>query len=377
MKYMGSKRSMLSNGLGAVISSVVPKYERFVDLFTGSGAVAWHVAERYEVEVVASDLQEFCIALAAAVLFRTEGDGLLGIQNWLAESFELLQQSPLYPEAVDIQSQLFDVPIAELAQRAIRFCQTNGGPIFSAYGGYYYSPLQALSLDVLRQNLPDRRERSSLYLAALIWAASRCAASPGHTAQPFKPNETAGKYVAEAWNREIFGATEQAAKTIAPLYAKRQGRVFKTDALDLAASLRPGDIAFLDPPYSGVHYSRFYHVLETLASHMHFEVTGTGRYPPVEHRPQSAYSRQSEATKAFEVLLKTLSDVGSSAIVTFPAGIASNGLSGRVVKEIADKYFHIEGLIVTGRFSTLGGNLKNREARQPAEELILTMTPRR
>lgn len=376
MKYMGSKRSMLTNGLGKVISTTVPKHNRFVDLFTGSGAVAWHVASRYDIEVVASDLQEFCIALSAAVLFRTQPDGIEDIQSWLSDSYKIVRQSPLFGEAAEIQDLLRFEPISKLSARARKFCEAGGGPIFNSYGGYYYSPLQALSLDVLRENLPEKRHKSSLYLAALIWAASRCAASPGHTAQPFKPNETAGKYVVEAWNREIFSATEQAAGTIAPLFAKREGRVFKTDAIDLAASLRDGDVAFLDPPYSGVHYSRFYHVLETLASHCHFEVTGTGRYPPVEHRPQSAYSRQTEATTAFDLLLKTLSLAGSSAIVTFPAGAASNGLSGKVVTEIADQYFHIESSIVTGRFSTLGGNLKNREARQPAEELILSLTPK-
>jgi hypothetical protein len=144
----------------------------------------------------------------------------------------------------------------------------------------------------------------------------------------------------------------------------------------LAADLGDGDLAFLDPPYSGVHYSRFYHVLETITTHDPFSVSGAGRYPPRELRPRSNYSVQTTSREALTVLLKTLSSVGSSAIVTFPAGHASNGLSGRMVKEIAGQFFRIKSTKITSRFSTLGGNLKNRDARQQSDELILTLTPR-
>ena len=37
---MGSKRSMLLNGLGDLLANNAPKTTRFVDLFAGSGAVA-------------------------------------------------------------------------------------------------------------------------------------------------------------------------------------------------------------------------------------------------------------------------------------------------------------------------------------------------
>jgi hypothetical protein len=144
----------------------------------------------------------------------------------------------------------------------------------------------------------------------------------------------------------------------------------------IAANLGDGDLAFVDPPYSGVHYSRFYHVLETITTHKPISVSGAGRYPPRELRPRSDYSVQTASREALTVLLKTLSSVGSSAIVTFPAGKASNGLSGTIVKEVADQFFEIKSTKVASRFSTLGGNLRNRDARQPSDELILTLTPR-
>jgi adenine-specific DNA methylase len=376
MKYMGSKRSMLLNGLGEAIAEMAPSHRRFVDLFTGSGAVAWHVAQRYDLEVLAGDLQQFCVVLAASVISRTKPLGGRWLEDWITAAETNLHTSPILVDARRIQQTLCDADIERTAKRARKLCQTPSAPIFNAYGGYYFSPLQALSLDALRTTLPRQRDVRPVALASLIWVASRCAASPGHTAQPFKPNKTAGKYLKEAWCRDVCGSLRQSYGAIAPLYSRRKGQANKSDARALAAEMKEGDLAFIDPPYSGVHYSRFYHVLETIAIHDRVSVSGEGRYPPRELRPQSKYSVQTASRDALTDLLKTLSLVGSSAIITFPAGHASNGLSGRMVKEIAGQFFRIKSTKITSRFSTLGGNLRNRDARQSSDELILTLTPR-
>ena len=70
LKYMGSKRAMLGNGLGEVLGGMVGRHKRFVDLFAGSASVAWHVAGRYPIETWAFDLQRYSAVLAAAVVQR-------------------------------------------------------------------------------------------------------------------------------------------------------------------------------------------------------------------------------------------------------------------------------------------------------------------
>ena len=44
MKYMGSKRTMLLNGLGTLLKAEMPKHDRVVDLFCGAGSVSWFAA---------------------------------------------------------------------------------------------------------------------------------------------------------------------------------------------------------------------------------------------------------------------------------------------------------------------------------------------
>ena len=134
------------------------------------------------------------------------------------------------------------------------------------------------------------------------------------------------------------------------------------------------DLVFLDPPYSGVHYSRFYHVLEGVARGEVGEVTGQGRYPEQSARPISDFSKLSTSRKAFNELLEILARKKANVIVTFPAGKASNGLSGDDVKALAADHFRLEEVKVSSRFSTLGGDSKHRAARQQADEMILTLS---
>src|SRR5438552_15446185 len=70
MKYMGSKRMMLQNGLGALLSKEATDTRRFVDLFAGSGAVSVHFACRFDIPVLAFDLQCYSAVLTGAVIGR-------------------------------------------------------------------------------------------------------------------------------------------------------------------------------------------------------------------------------------------------------------------------------------------------------------------
>ena len=73
--------------------------------------------------------------------------------------------------------------------------------------------------------------------------------------------------------------TLQSLNVISLQFASKKGSAVVADANATAKTLKAGDIAFIDPPYSGVQYSRFYHVLETVAKGECGVVSGTGRYP--------------------------------------------------------------------------------------------------
>jgi adenine-specific DNA methylase len=375
MKYMGSKRAMLQNGLGELLDRESHGIARFADMFAGSAVVAGHVARKYPVSVVASDLQEFSAVLANAVISRDCAIDWRPIwHRWRQRAESKFHAHALPPFAKITKSSVQDIRT---------WCDTSSTvPITRAYGGHYFSLTQAVWLDSLRATLPSRQPENTVALAALIRAASQCAAAPGHTAQPFQPTRTAKPFLAEAWSRDVVQRTKAQFSLLAPVHAIVKGYATVCDAVDLAANLGERDLTFIDPPYSGVHYSRFYHVLETIAVGQCGEVSGTGRYPAPTLRPRSSYSLRSQSNSALNALFKQIAAKGASAVLTFPSHACSNGLSGDVVRDLAAQHFRITKQLVKSRFSSLGGTgvkregISSRNAQRSADELLLVLRPK-
>jgi adenine-specific DNA-methyltransferase len=391
MKYMGSKRYMLNNGLGTLIRDQLPRANRVIDPFCGAGSVIQFAAKNSDKEIIAGDLQEYAVVLARAVIERTKPVDVPVLQtSWLLKAEEQLSRSKLFLQARknDIS---YSQDVEEWVKRSRQLCETPSkiGPVWGAYGGHYFSPKQALIIDYLIKCLPQKTTDRNVCLAALITAASRCAAAPGHTAQPFQPTEGASKFIKISWNMDILKSCLNALTEIAPMHAKTKGAAYVGSAEKLTQRMQKGDLVIIDPPYSGVQYSRFYHVLETIARGKCGKVEGVGRYPVLSERPQSSFSNAGQSLKALDNLLKKLSEKEVNVIFTFPKGYCSNGLSGKIITDTAKKYFSISKKsrthhhVVKGKFSTLGGNnklkLKNNEvkkSRVTSEELILLLNPK-
>jgi adenine-specific DNA-methyltransferase len=377
MKYMGSKRVMLANGLGTTLLREAANAKRFADLFAGAGSVACHVAENSARRVVANDLQLFSSVLCGAVIGRVKAlDSERVWRDWAFQAKAQICKSSIYGRARDFDQTSWGRARRRSVAEARELCSSGEGPITRSYGGYYFSPMQSLALDALRVTVPTERELRNVALAALISAASRCAAAPGHTAQPFQPTPGAAEFLFEGWRRNVWEQTKCALDGICTRHAQTIGETRVGSAESLAGELEPGDVAFVDPPYSGLHYSRFYHVLETVARGDCEEVSGVGRYPPPSERPKSDFSMGSKSKEALERLLAILARGGVRTILTFPQEKTSNGLSGSIVENVAGGYFDVSKTVTNGRFSTLGGNKVNRKARIPAYELILSLSPR-
>jgi adenine-specific DNA-methyltransferase len=375
MKYMGSKRAMLQNGLGEILKRQIRTRRRFVDLFSGSGAVAIHIARTSRAPVAAWDIQQYSAVLVNAVVARQ--NEFAWKRSWNAWN----RRAKKYFRS-------YSAPTATKLTRA-RICEMRDWcsrrrslPITKAYGGHYFSAQQAVAIDALRTTLPAANPARTIALAALIQAASRCAAAPGHTAQPLQATRSGKKHVADAWRKKIFDHTKSSFRQLSTQFAKKAGKAAVGDANVIAKKLNRTDLVFIDPPYSGVHYSRFYHVLETITRGRCGEVSGVGRYPAATARPQSKYSATTSSRKALDELFESVASRGAKAIVTFPARACSNGLSGKVVREIAADHFRVRQKRVTSKFSSLGGKGKkhngkiHRKARKGTRELILFLNPK-
>lgn len=375
MKYMGSKRTLLSGSLGDLLLEEAAKADRFVDLFSGTGRVSWHVAEHLPISVYSADLQEYARTLSSCIIERTVGISAdKALTEWLEPAMNSLRESAIFAQSAHTDWS----KSAATVYSARRLCMSmDGGPIWRSYGGHYFSPLQAAKFDALLAALSRCSvDIVTLCMTTIVLSASRCAAAPGHTAQPFQPRNNGLKYIRASWRHDPEALIQDLLQDIAPRHALTCGRAVVGDANALSRTLKPGDVVFVDPPYSNVQYSRFYHVLETIARGDCSVVEGIGRYPPPSERPRSLYSLRSTAAIAMKDLLQNLAEADCSVVLTFPAGCASNGLSGDAVCELAREWFSLERVMVESVFSTLGGNGSNRRARLRAPELVLVMRPR-
>lgn len=372
---MGSKHKLLTNGLGQLILEESRHAERVVDLFCGGSSVAWFVAEKTMRPVLATDLQQYAVVLARSVITRTKALDPVGTaKDWFDTVLDIRKNSEHWQSAQLLASSHTNVPRYVEASRSLCNSTSGSGSIWRSYGGYYFSPAQAATIDAMLHALPEEEPVRTVCLAATISSGSHCAASPGHTAQPFQPTPGASRYIAEAWDKDPLELARKALEQICTLRANVAGDAVVGEAVSIASTLSSSDIAFVDPPYSGVQYSRFYHVLETIASGAEELVAGKGRYPPLAARPQSAFSNRGQSREALVSLLENLSKARTTVILTFPAGESSNGLSGDIVAEVADRLFDVQRRqVFSSRFSTLGGNNSNRAARSKSEELVLVM----
>ena len=376
--------------LGEILLHYGEHAEKIADPFCGSAAVSWFLAENSDKEIISGDIQSFAVARARAVVERTEAfDPASMLTYWFAEAKRIVDGvASHFPNSLrSIEPNLTEPSrIKQVVSRSRKFCKDvlpvvfaefeGEWPISKAYGGYYYSPAQALVFDALRQSLPTNSAKKKVALAALVEAVGRAAAAPGHTAQPFQPTKSSAKYIIEAWMRDPWALARDAVGEIAARSAISAGKGVVGDFKKTISRLGAGDLVFADPPYSGVHYSRFYHALETITRGVEFEPEGRGRYPSINQRPSSAFSQRSNARNAAQELLASCASKRATLVLTFPTVGASNGLNATDFIEMGSPLFSaVQVEEVQTDFSTLGGNKKHRAARQACSESIICFVP--
>lgn len=369
---------MLSGSLGPLLIDEARKSTRFIDLFAGSGAVGTYVSEAVAVPVLCVDLLGFSSALSGSVIRRTTPlDGTALINAWVSRARVRAKSFEAVLKAAHILSESSSPTAVADARKLCAEAAPEIGFIWADYGGHYFSAVQAFWLSMLRATIPERSPQRAVALSALIRTASKCSASPGHTAQPFQPTARLLPHIRTAWRRDVLAQVELEVALIAPRHALVRGGSRTGDAQDFAASgLRAGDLVFCDPPYSEAQYSRFYHVLEGIYRNGWPSVHGAGRAPEGTLRPSSSFSTKSMASQAMTKLLTSIHRAGSTAVFTYPEGERSNGLQTSDIDDVAGHLFDVATVRIPMSHSTLGGSSLEssfRRGRNNIDEIVYVL----
>ena len=264
------------------------------------------------------------------------------------------------------------------------------------FGGVYFSFAQSIALDSLLSNAHSAGSESDTLLAAALSTASSLVNTVGKQfAQPIRPRNKLGELkrglvaiVARDRSREAFEAYQGWLNKYAALPQSRfQATALRQDyrsAIDEHGNSL--SVLYADPPYTRDHYSRFYHVLETmcLRDNPAFSTvvkageTSVSRGLYRVDRHQSDFCIRSLAPAAFESLFRLSREADLPLVVSYSPHETGDGTHPRVVSmaqiiELANaSYKRVETIPIQGsshnNLNRVGLKLK---AREHAEILLL------
>jgi adenine-specific DNA methylase len=295
--YLGSKLRLV-DAIRALVDELDPSGAPVCDLFAGSGTASLALARGRR--VIAADIQEYARVICSALLCPArlttaeKAQLLLRIDRYIEELkapllplldyeqtaieraptdpamlCDLVERGPLVLGAGG-SARLADVVrdvLARVGARAEGFLATR------YYGGVYFSYRQALYLDAALLAIDEMPNRlRDTCTAAVLSTASTVVNSVGKQfAQPMRPRRKDGtlkrKLVEQMCRDRLIDARRAFSDWIArygSLLQKRAHSVLRGDFRDVLCHLDTSAVIYADPPYTRDHYSRFYHVLETL-----------------------------------------------------------------------------------------------------------------
>lgn len=431
--YLGSKLRILDN-IREAVDDLSAGANPVCDLFAGSGTVSAAFAQ--DRSVTAVDVQEYARVICSAMLRPANFDVKRFLENafdakdaasrtgllWAAQPLieyevscseaaslgnleplcELLEAGSL----VTISTDQVKSSRAELTKAVV---QTNArlsvaglndsvqSVALRHFGGTYFSFKQAAELDILLNvvaRLPLHAQDTGK--ASVLSTASQIVNTIGKQfAQPLRPrnkNGTVKKTLYSLTSRDRKKDTFAEFKNSLSKYLSFERSALAHEAIradyrDFIANLGGfNGVVYADPPYTRDHYSRFYHVLETLALRDNPEVSVNkvrGRVMPSRgvyrlERHQSPFCIKSLAPTAFSVLFDALASNGNPLVLSYSPYAADKSAHPRVMKvediePLARKFFSSVDIRVSGDIShsRLNKSELNKEIAKNAEILFL------
>lgn len=431
--YLGSKLRML-DAIREALDGVVTGGGAVCDLFAGSGTVSKYLLRHYD--VVSVDIQMYSKVLCEASMGRLDtapdADRVLAEihsqrereelescfqelinyerncismarQGEIAPLYEIIEQGSLYilaHEGNPAVSRRLETCMRAGLDRTARSTVLAGedSMICRYYGGLYFSYEQAAAMDCIAHWVFCREGLlRTKALAALLSTASEVVNTVGKQfAQPLKVRNGKGELKTSLLPKIItdrgLDVYDIYRKWLCYYFSAGSSRksytVIRDDYVSALDRLRGFDIAavYADPPYTRYHYSRYYHVLETICLRDEPKVSttfpngkgGISRAIYRADRHQSPFCIKSRAEASFDVLFQKVRGLGVPLVLSYSPFDASKAVTPRLrtIDQLVSKakeYFAEATVVSPGAFthSKLNSAEKNFAANHEAERLII------
>ncbi len=391
IRYMGNKQQLA--GEVAVFCETLSADRRLVDLFGGMGSVAGAAAASGR-SVWVNDIQSYA-QLATRCLIASSEDPppVEVVRRVLLPAYRrnLSALRERYSAAMEAERRVLRRGDAEELRRlqdgwrhagndadvatevrALRGAQDDGPwrlvSLLFAWG--YFGLCQAAELDSIRYAIDEAQtgdviseERANWLRLAWLQTASRIGNAPGHFAQFLRPTSAAGAArIMAARRRAPWDSVLEDVAKLRP-YGSVEWRakncILGHDALTIWSELDARGVGraiyYADPPYSKDHYSRYYHVLETLTRYDYPDAEGAGRYRPDRFR--STFAVKTEVLESVRTIAREVAARDSVLLLSYPSSGLLTARLGIDPAALLSEYFADVHLAITraARHSTLGG----------------------
>lgn len=126
------------------------------------------------------------------------------------------------------------------------------------------------------------------------------------------------------------------------------------------------DIIYIDPPYTNAHYSRFYHILETLVTYNYPKIEFNGRYS--SDRYQSPFCQKKNAYNEFSKMIELCSVSKKKLIISY-SDTNQCLITYDEIKKICEKYY---STVRINKVNYLYRNLGQKPNKVSGNELLIT-----
>lgn len=325
---MGAKASIIEYIRENVNSTVFNG--TIYDIFAGTTIVSAHLNKEYD--VVINDIQEYSSILAKAYLNKINAVDFneLTFRN-TTETYVLYFKKKYgldfkYTDMLSIEGFL-TIENKEKKLLNFDFEKKDHHLFVKTYSGTYWSFEQCLWIDAIYRS-SQKFKKEPLYdllIASLMFAMSYSSQSTGHFAQYRDVKDQKNmKDILKYRLKDVYILFLMKLKQLFE-YDRTQPYHFEVSTLsyeNILKNLIPNSLVYADPPYASVHYSRFYHALETIVKYDYPETKFKGRYRIDRH--QSPFSKRSEVIEAFSTMFTLINEKESHLILSYSdAGVVS------------------------------------------------------
>ena len=375
LRYLGIKTKLLDD-IYKQVNKISNKGDVLLDLFAGSNVVGQSLCK--ERIIYSNDIQKYSYVVGKATIeinhnFNYKKIDINKVENSIYFKKNMSYLLKYFNDAVKYEFKIINNVIHEFSYENLILlkqlyentpytghytdsikCFSNLEKIYSQefydglnhkeyymlfslnYAMPYFSLNQALYIDSFRYAIEKMKNSKEInnteyyvYLSLLIYALECSVTSIGdHFAQPQIFKLSSEKKYKKGLEKlilkkrtnlhDVMMEKQQEFNNIEVPNYNLNNKCFNMDCIELLKNkdiMKDVDVIYMDPPYTNAHYSRFYHILETLINYNYPKLEYNGRYS--NDRYQSPFCQKKQAKKEFEKMIKLCAEQNKKIIISY------------------------------------------------------------